>query len=139
MVEEIPFPVDFRYAVVRRPADLRLQENAIVAIGPLKRIRDGVADEMRVAGRIGEVVFPVLEVQPARLEKAPRMVARPEGLAFFVYNYEIMGGPAKERMSSARRAIFGQSAGSPSAGSSAHRAPSGSVSSAAVKTALLPR
>ena len=69
MVEQIPLAFEFADGVVRGPADYRREDDALIGVGTVKGVARGVAQEVRVAGRVGEIVFTVVLVQPRGFEE----------------------------------------------------------------------
>ena len=74
MVEEVPFALEFHDAVVRGPAEDRGEDHALVGERAVRVVADGVAELVRVAGGVAEVVLAVVLVHPAGLEEAALVV-----------------------------------------------------------------
>ena len=68
VVEEIPVVANLHNGVVRRPAEHRLHDASLVGEGAVRLLALGVAQIVRGAGRVGEVVFAVKLVHPGTLE-----------------------------------------------------------------------
>lgn len=69
MVEEPPFAAELHDAVVRGPADDRGEDLSLVGERPVGAVADGVAQEVRVAGRVAEVILSAPLVDPGCLEE----------------------------------------------------------------------
>ena len=80
MIEEVRFALVLDNGMMRRPPEHRLQDPAPVREGPKGTIPRGVAQIVRVAGRVGEVVRAVALVHPRSLEEAPVVVVSQDGL-----------------------------------------------------------
>ena len=87
MVEEIPFAFILDDAVVGGPAYDGGEDYALIDEGAVGVVADGVAEQMGVAGGVGEVIFTVVFMHPGGFEEAMRVVGF-EGVAFFVEDYD---------------------------------------------------
>lgn len=74
VVKEVSSAVELNNRVVSRPAQNRLEDAAAVGEGTHWALAGAVAEEVRVAGGIGEVVGISLLVQPGGLEEAAVVV-----------------------------------------------------------------
>lgn len=81
MVEEVRPPLHLRDRVVRRPPQHGLQDPAAVGEGAQGALPPREAEEVRVAGRVREVVLAAALVQPRGLEEPASVVVGGDGLA----------------------------------------------------------
>ena len=87
MMEEIPFTLVFDDAVVCGPANDGSKDHALEGEGAVGIIANGVAQQMAVAGGIGEIVLAIVFVDPRSLEEAVRIISL-EGLSLLVDNHD---------------------------------------------------
>ena len=73
MIEQIPLSTILNNAMVSCPAYYRLKYYALVCEGAVGVVADGIAEEVAVAGGVGEVVLAVVLVHPRCLEEAVRI------------------------------------------------------------------
>ena len=64
MVEQIPLAIEFADAVMRGPADHRRENDSLIRERPVRIVARRLAEQMGVAGRIGEIIFAVVFVHP---------------------------------------------------------------------------
>lgn len=89
VVEQIPFALELDDRMVRRPADDRRQDDALVRERPVRVVADGVDQLVRRARRVRQIVLAAKLVHPRPFEIAPVLVARLDRLAVLVQNLHL--------------------------------------------------
>ena len=75
MIQEIPLPLEFHYTVMCGPSDYRFQNNTLKGEGAVWIVANGIAKQVAVAGRIGEVVLTLVFMHPTGLKEAVWVVS----------------------------------------------------------------
>ena len=83
MIEQIPLSLILYDRVVGGPSNDGLQDNTLIGEGAVRIVTNGVAKEMAVASRVGEIVFAVVLMHPAGLEETMRITCL-QGISLFV-------------------------------------------------------
>ena len=92
MVEKQPLALDFHNGVVVGPAFHGFEHDAFIGKGAVGIVADGIADVVRVAGRVGEVIFSVVFMEPGGFKKALVVVAFQKQVALFVHDFYFADG-----------------------------------------------
>ena len=88
MIAEIPLSLELDDRVVSSPAYDGIEDDTLIAERAVGVVADGIAQEVTVAGRVGEVVFAVVLVHPRSLKETV-WVASLHGFAILVEDNDV--------------------------------------------------
>ena len=64
MIAKIPLPLELYDAVMGCPAYDRIEDDALIGERSIGVVADGIAEEVAVAGGVGEVVLAIVLMHP---------------------------------------------------------------------------
>ena len=89
MVKQVPLAVKFHDGMVAGPAHNRVQQNAFVRERTIRIVANRIADVLRIAGAVREVVVTAKLVHPRSFKKTAVVVSLQERVAFFINDHHI--------------------------------------------------
>jgi hypothetical protein len=94
VIAEIPLSLILYDGMVSGPAYDGVEDDALIAEWAIGVVTNGIAQEVAVASRVGEIVFAIVFVHPRGLEETMR-IASLHGFAILVEHNDVAGSLCK--------------------------------------------